>query len=96
MRLQVLVCLGRVVKIDTSDEADQVLSVRILSGQFRGETVQVNNVWTGRAFGDRVLHKGDVLFLDIPLRDPMHARKLTLYPCASTSEPRSCYIWRGC
>ena len=68
--LQVLVCLGRVVKIDTSDEADQVLSVRILSGQFRGETVQVNNVWTGRAFGDRVLHKGDVLFLDIPLRDP--------------------------
>ena len=68
--LQVLVCLGRVVKIDTSDEADQVLSFRILSGQFRGEIVQVNNVWTGRAFGDRVLHKGDVLFLDIPLRDP--------------------------
>ena len=68
--LQVLVCLGRVVKIDTSDEADQVLSFRILSGQFRGETVQVNNIWTGRAFGDRVLHKGEVLFLDIPLRDP--------------------------
>lgn len=68
--LQVLVCLGRVVKIDTSDEADQVLSFRILSGQFRGEIVHVNNVWTGRAFGDRVLHKGDVLFLDIPLRDP--------------------------
>ena len=68
--LQVLVCLGRVVKIDTSDEADQVLAFRILSGQFRGETVQVNNIWTGRAFGDRVLHKGEVLFLDIPLRDP--------------------------
>ena len=68
--LQVLVCLGRVVSIDTSDEADQVLSFRILSGQFRGETVQVNNIWTGRAFGDRVLHKGEVLFLDIPLRDP--------------------------
>ena len=68
--LQVLVCLGRVVKIDTSDEADQVLTFRILSGQFRGETVQVNNIWTGRAFGDRVLHKGEVLFLDIPLRDP--------------------------
>ena len=72
--LQVLVCLGRVIKIDTSDEADQVLSFRILSGQFRGETVQVNNVWTGRAFGDRVLHKGDVLFLDIPLRDPMNPK----------------------
>ncbi len=68
--LQVLVCLGRVTNIDTSDEADQVLSFRILSGEFRGETVQINNVWTGRAFGDRVLHKGDVLFLDIPIRDP--------------------------
>ena len=72
--LQVLVCLGRVVGIDTSDEADQVLSFRILSGQFRGETIQVNNVWTGRAFGDRVLRKGDVLFLDIPLRDPTNPR----------------------
>ena len=69
-KLQVLVCLGRVTGIDTSDEADQVLSFRILSGQFRGETVQVNNIWTGRSFGDRVLHKGDVLFLDIPIRDP--------------------------
>ena len=68
--LQVLVCLGRVVAIDTSDEADQVLTFRILSGQFRGETVEVNNIWTGRAFGDRVLSRGDVLFLDIPLRDP--------------------------
>ena len=72
--LQVLVCLGRVVKIDTSDEADQVLTFRILSGQFRGEMVQVNNIWTGRAFGDRVIHKGDVLFLDIPLRDPTRPR----------------------
>ena len=68
--LQVLVCLGRVVAIDTSDEADQVLTFRILSGQFRGETVEVNNIWTGRAFGDRVLSRSDVLFLDIPLRDP--------------------------
>ena len=72
--LQVLVCLGRVIGIDTSDEADQILSFRILSGQFRGEVVQVNNIWTGRAFGDRVLHKGDVLFLDIPLRDPMNPK----------------------
>ena len=72
--LQVLVCLGRVVGIDTSDEADQVLSFRILSGQFRGETIKVNNIWTGRAFGDRVLRKGDVLFLDIPLRDPMNPK----------------------
>ncbi len=72
--LQVLVCLGRVVAIDTSEEADQVLSFRIISGQFRGKTVKVNNVWTGRAFGDRVLRKNDVLFLDIPLRDPANPR----------------------
>ena len=72
--LQVLVCLGRVIGIDTSDEADQVLSFRILSGQFRGEVVKINNIWTGRAFGDRVLHKGDVLFLDIPLRDPTNPK----------------------
>ncbi|MDE0315496.1 MAG: YibE/F family protein [Candidatus Poribacteria bacterium] len=68
--LQVLVCLGRVINIDTSDEADQILSMRIISGQFRGETVQVDNIWIGRAFSDRVLSKGDVLFLDIPIRDP--------------------------
>ncbi len=72
--LQVLVCLGRVVAIDTGEEADQILSFRILSGQFRGETVHVNNIWIGRAFGDRVLSKGDVLFLDIPLRDPAHPK----------------------
>ena len=69
-KLQVLVCLGRVINIDTSDEADQILSIRILSGQFRGDTVQVDNIWIGRAFSDRVLSKGDVLFLDIPIRDP--------------------------
>ncbi len=72
--LQVLVCLGRVINIDTSDEADQILSIRILSGQFRGETVQVDNIWIGRAFSDRVLSKGDVLFLDIPIRDPQNPK----------------------
>ncbi len=72
--LAVLVCLGRVISIDTSDEADQVLTFRVLSGQFRGETVVVNNIWTGRAFGDRVLHRGDVLFLDVPLRAPAHPK----------------------
>ncbi len=68
--LQVEVCLGRVMHIDTSDEADQVLTFQIISGQFRNETVRVDNVWIGRAFGDRIIHKGDVLFLDIPIRDP--------------------------
>ena len=68
--LQILVCLGRVTAIDTSEEVDQILSFRILSGQFRGETVQVNNIWIGRAYGDRVLSKGDVMFLEIQIRDP--------------------------
>ena len=66
--LQTLVCLGRVTKIDTSEEVDQILTFRIISGKFRGETVQVNNIWTGRAFGDRVIRKKDVLFLEMPLR----------------------------
>ena len=70
--LQILVCLGRVVSIDTSEEADQILSFRILSGQFRGETVEVNNIWIGRSFSDRVLRKGDILFLEIEIRNPMN------------------------
>ncbi|MBI1928052.1 YibE/F family protein [Candidatus Poribacteria bacterium] len=65
-----LVCLRRAIKVDTSAEVDQILTFQILSGQFRGETVQVNNVWAGRPFGDRILHKGDVLFLEIPLKHP--------------------------
>lgn len=68
--LQVEVCLGRVIHIDTSDEVDQILTFRIISGQFRDETVNVDNIWIGRAFSDRIIHKGDVLFLDIPIRDP--------------------------
>lgn len=72
--LQVLVCLGRVINIDTSDEADQILSFRILSGQFRGETVQVDNIWIGRAFSDRIMSKDDVLFLEIPIRDPQNPK----------------------
>ncbi|MDE0634699.1 MAG: YibE/F family protein [Candidatus Poribacteria bacterium] len=72
--LQVLVCLGRIINIDTSDEADQILSFRILSGQFRGETVQVDNIWIGRAFSDRIMSKGDVLFLEIPIRDPQNPK----------------------
>lgn len=70
--LQVLVCLGRVINIDTNEEVDQILSFRILSGQFRGETVQVNNIWIGRSFGDRIISNGDVLFLEIQIRDPQN------------------------
>ena len=66
--LQTLVCLGRVTTVNTSEDVDQIINFRILSGKFRGETVQVDNIWTGRAFSDRVIRKKDVLFLEMPLR----------------------------
>ena len=68
--LETLICLGRVVKLDTSEAVDQILTFQIISGKFRGKTVQVNNFWAGREFADRVIRKGDVLFLEIPLRRP--------------------------
>jgi uncharacterized membrane protein len=66
--LQTLVCLGRVARVDTSEDVDQIIIFRVISGKFRGETVRVNNIWTGRAFSDRVIRKKDVLFLEMPLR----------------------------
>ncbi len=66
--LRKLICLGRVVGVDTSEDVDQILSLRILSGQFRGEIVNINNIWIGRPFSDRVIYQGDVLLLEIPLR----------------------------
>lgn len=77
--LQVEVCLGRVINIDTSEEADQILTFQIISGQFRNETVSVDNIWIGRAFSDRIIHKGDVLFLDIPIRDPSNPQTSSVY-----------------
>ncbi len=68
--LQILACLGRVTAIDTQGEIDQILTFRILSGPFRGETVQVNNIWYGRQYSDRVFSRGDVVYLDIQIRDP--------------------------
>lgn len=66
--LRKLICLGRVANVDTSENVDQILTFRILSGQFRGETVNVDNIWIGRKFSDRTIKKNDVLFLEIPLR----------------------------
>ncbi len=76
--LQTLACLGRVISIDTSEEVDQILTFKILSGPFRGETVQVDNIWIGRAFGDRVMSKGEILFLEIPLRSPNNPQIVTV------------------
>ena len=66
--LRKLICLGRVVNVDTSENVDQILTFRILSGQFRGETVGVDNIWIGREFSDRTIKRSDILFLEIPLR----------------------------
>jgi uncharacterized membrane protein len=66
--LQAIVCLGRAIQIDTSENVDQIITFRVLSGRFRGEVTEVNNIWMGRAFGDRTIRRGDVLFLEIPLR----------------------------
>ena len=66
--LQTLICLGRVIEVDTNEEVDQILTFQVISGKFRGQTAQVNNIWTGRAFGDRIIRERDVLFLEIPLR----------------------------
>ncbi|MDE0042410.1 MAG: YibE/F family protein [Candidatus Poribacteria bacterium] len=66
--LRKLICLGRVVNVDTSENVDQILTFRILSGQFRGENVRVDNIWIGREFSDRTIKRSDVLFLEIPLR----------------------------
>ncbi len=71
-KLQVLVCLGRITAIDTSEEVDQILTFRILSGQFRGETVQANNYWIGREYADRVLSKDEIMFLEIQIKDPLN------------------------
>ncbi|HIE27722.1 TPA: YibE/F family protein [Candidatus Poribacteria bacterium] len=63
-----LICVGEIEKIDTSEQVDQILTMKVKSGWFRGERITVDNKFTGRLFGGRVLHKGDKLFLEIPLK----------------------------
>jgi len=66
--LETIVCVGQVTKLDTNESVDQIVTFQILSGQFRGQTVKVDNIWIGRAYSDRKLYIGDRLFLEIPLR----------------------------
>ena len=63
-----LVCIGRVEKVDSSELVSQIVTMKILSGPFRGRLVTAENHFTGRPYGDRVLRNGDKLFLEIPLR----------------------------
>ena len=65
--LKVLVCIGRVEDINTTELVDQLLKVRVLTGPLRGSLVDVENKFTGRPFVDRVMHIGDKIFLQIPI-----------------------------
>jgi len=65
--LRVLVCVGKVVNIDSTRDVDQVLKMQVLTGPLRGATVSVDNKFIGRAFADRIIHVGDKLFLQIPI-----------------------------
>ena len=66
--LETIVCIGKVKKIDTNESVDQIVTFQILSGRFRGQIVEIDNVWIGRDYSDRKLYIGDRLFLEIPLR----------------------------
>ncbi len=68
--LKVLVCIGRVEKVDSSESVSQIVSLRLLSGHFRGRLVTAENIFTGRPYGDRILRRGDKLFVEIPLKQP--------------------------
>lgn len=63
-----LVCIGRVEKVDSSELVSQIVTMKIVSGPFRGRLVTADNNFTGRPYGDRVLRNGDKLFLEIPLK----------------------------
>ncbi|MFQ6043814.1 MAG: YibE/F family protein, partial [Candidatus Poribacteria bacterium] len=63
-----LVCVGRVEKVDSSELVSQIVTIKILSGPFRGRLVKAENNFTGRPYGDRVLRIGEKLFLEIPLK----------------------------
>ena len=63
-----LVCIGRIEKVDSSELVSQIVTMKILSGPFRGRLVTAENNFTGRPYGDRVLRNGDKLFLEIPLK----------------------------
>ena len=66
--LETIVCIGQVKKLDTNESVDQIATFQILSSRFRGQTVEVDNIWIGRDYSDRKLYIGDRLFLEIPLR----------------------------
>lgn len=76
----IVICLCKVVKLDTSEKVDQIVTVKILSGLFRGHIVDnIPNRWIGKKYSDRILHKGDKLFLRIPIIRKGHVKKISKY-----------------
>ena len=66
--LDTLLCIGRVIRLNTTESVDQVVTLRITSGRFRGQIVNFDNQKIGRVFSDRDFFIGDRVFLEIPLR----------------------------
>ena len=66
--LDTLLCIGRVIRLNTTESVDQVVTLRITSGRFRGQIVDFDNQKIGRVFSDRDFFIGDRVFLEIPLR----------------------------
>lgn len=76
----IVICVSEVIGLDTSEEIDQIVTVRVLSGPFRGEIIDdIPNRWTGAKYSDRILHKGDKLFLEVPVIRGGRVRKVSRY-----------------
>jgi uncharacterized membrane protein len=72
-------CIGEVVDIDAGRATGeppawtwtvdgQIVTLRILSGKYKGQEVFASNALTGE-YADRVLRQGDKLYLTIPSKD---------------------------
>ena len=66
--LDAVICIGKVIRLNTTEDIDQIVSLQITSGRFRGQTIDFNNKKIGRIFSDRDFFIGNRVFLEIPLR----------------------------
>ncbi len=74
----IVVCVGKVISIDagiavgepptwTYPIDGQIITLRLLSGRFKGKEVFAANSFTGE-YSDRVLRVGDKLYVNLKLR----------------------------
>ena len=89
--LKTLVCLGRVTTVDTSDEADQILTFQVISGEFRGQSVKINNIWTGARTEIGCFGKGMCFSLKFP-SDTKFKPQSKMQGCSNISVPHFCSI----